>query len=54
MQYKFKLTKRFTGGLLAGITIVELSTVQFPVGFVCEHPCAGDPYVIDDCEPLGQ
>ena len=47
----FRVTKRFTGGLLAGIVSTEETTVKFPVGFKCPRPSAGSPYVVEACEP---
>jgi hypothetical protein len=49
---KYRVTKLFTGGLLEGLTIEETTTVLFPVGFVCEKPVAGSPYVVTGVEVL--
>ena len=49
---KFKVTRKFTGGLLKGQTFTEISTVDFPVGFECNKPIGnGSPYIITECEP---
>lgn len=48
----FRVTKRFTGGLLDGIVITEETSVRFPVGFKCPRPVGGSPYVIEACEPV--
>ena len=48
----FRVTKRFTGGLLTGIVSTEETTVRFPVGFKCPRPSAGSPYVVEACEPV--
>lgn len=45
------VTKEFTGGLLAGITAVEETTVPFPIGFRCDRPAGGSPYIVRNCEP---
>ena len=45
----YSITKRFTSGLLEGITITETSSVQFIVGKEYT-PCAGgSKYVIVSC-----
>lgn len=46
----YLVTKHFTGGLLAGLTIREKTPVNFPVGFDCPKPCAGSPYRVTACE----
>jgi hypothetical protein len=43
---KYEVTKTFTSGLLKGLTITEVTSVKFEVGFICEKPCAGSPYII--------
>jgi hypothetical protein len=43
---KYEITKTFTAGLLVGLTITETTTVKFAVGFRCDNPVAGSPYVI--------
>jgi hypothetical protein len=48
----FRVTKRFTGGLLAGIVSTEETSVKFPVGFKCPRPVGGSPYVVEACEPV--
>lgn len=50
--YKFKITKRFLGGILKGITIEEYTNVKFEPGFVCEKPVGGSPYKIIAVETL--
>lgn len=46
---QYKVTREFTGGTLKGLTHTEVSCVGFPVGFKCEKPVAGSPYVITAC-----
>ncbi len=48
----YKVTKTFINGLLCGLTIVETTTVVYPVGFRCEKPCAGSGYVITAVEQV--
>lgn len=43
---RYEITKQFIGGILNGLTIVEFTTVQFAVGFVCHKPIGGSPYRI--------
>ena len=41
-EMKYEITKRFLPGtLLAGITITEVTSVAFRLGYVCEKPCGG-------------
>jgi hypothetical protein len=49
----YRVTKFFTGGLLAGITASEETTVRFDVGFECHKPSGGSPYKIVGCEQIG-
>lgn len=42
----YAVTKKFTGGLLAGLTIIEKTNVKFEVGFSCKKPIGGSPYTI--------
>jgi len=43
---KFKVTRFFTAGLLAGLTHTETTAMKFHEGFVCAKPAGGDPYKI--------
>jgi hypothetical protein len=43
---RYEVTKTFTSGLLAGLTITETTTVKFVVGFECKKPVGGSPYRI--------
>lgn len=49
----FIVTKRFTSGLLNGLTVDEMTPVQFEVGFVCK-PWWGCPsgYTVEACVPV--
>jgi hypothetical protein len=48
---KWKIVKRFTSGLLEGITIEDISPVRMLVGFEYT-PCVGSSkYVVESCEP---
>lgn len=49
---QFDVTKTFTGGLLAGLTITERTPVKFTVGFECHQPLGGSPYRIDDVKEV--
>lgn len=49
---QYLVTKQFTGGLLAGITVKEATSVKFPVGFVTKPPYFGSPYKVVDCKPI--
>jgi hypothetical protein len=43
----FKVTKRFTSGLLQGLVITEVTSVQFHCGQVVAKPAGGSsPYVV--------
>jgi hypothetical protein len=47
----FKVTKRFTGGLLKGLEVEETTSVRFNVGEVYQ-PWGGSPYVVVAVEVL--
>jgi len=49
----YRVTKFFTGGLLAGLTSAEETTVRFDVGFECPKPSGGSPYKVVGCEQIG-
>lgn len=46
---KYQVTRQFTDGPLKGMTHTEVSVVGFPVGFKCDKPVGGSPYVILAC-----
>ena len=48
----FSVTKTFTGGLLKGITTTEVTSVKFPVGFICKKPSGGSPYKVTACDEI--
>lgn len=48
----YRVTRKFIGGILAGLTHTEITSIKFDVGFVCQKPCAGDPYEIIAVENL--
>lgn len=43
---KFTVVKKFVGGILDGIEYPEQTDVEFVVGWKCEKPIGGSPYVI--------
>lgn len=45
----YEVTRKFTGGILKGLTYTEITAVSYPVGFVCKKPIGGSPYVILTC-----
>lgn len=45
-ETRYSVTKVFTSGILAGLSVTEVTGVSFPSGFVCANPVAGDPYII--------
>ena len=49
---QFRVTKKFTAGILAGLTYTEVTPVKFKVGFECLKPVGGSPYVIVAMEEL--
>jgi hypothetical protein len=49
---KFLVTRRFTAGILQGLTHTAETAVKFEVGFRCERPCGGSPYVITAVEEI--
>ena len=48
----FLVTRKFTGGLLDGLTLEDVTTVKRRVGQVVDKPVGGSPYVITGCEPI--
>ena len=52
MTNAYKVTRRFTDGILKGLTHTGTSSVAFPVGYECGHPIGGSPYVIEECVPV--
>lgn len=49
----YQITKQFTTGLLAGITIQEQSAVALPVGaFMEKSATTPSAYVVMDCEVI--
>jgi hypothetical protein len=45
----YSVTRQFTSGPLAGLTHTQTTTVPMAVGFKCEKPIGGSPYVITSC-----
>lgn len=45
----YKVTRKFTGGTLKGLTHTGVTSVYMPLGFKCSKPCACSPYVIVEC-----
>lgn len=43
---KYQITKLFTAGLLAGITVTERTDVAWKVGQEVRKPVGGSPYKI--------
>lgn len=52
MATTYKVTRQFTGGILKGQTHTEETTVKFSVGFRCDKPAGGSPYIITKVEPV--
>ena len=51
MRPMYKVTRRFTGGLLNGMSHTDTTSVKFDVGFVCNNPVFnGSPYIITAVE----
>lgn len=48
----YKVTRKFTGGILKGLEHTGETSVKFEVGFECPNPCAGSPYVITAVHPV--
>ena len=51
---RYRITRRFIGGILNGMTYTENTSVFMPVGFTCLNPVGGSPYQIVAVEPLPQ
>ena len=53
MPPKFIVTKRFTDGLLAGLTIRETTAVEFEVGMIVPSGAwTGSGYVVEAVEVI--
>lgn len=48
----FKVTKRFTSGLLAGLVTEEVTSVEFVVGFEVKAGRYGSGYVVEKVEAV--
>jgi hypothetical protein len=42
----YTVTRKFTGGTLKGLEHTAETSAKFAVGFECENPCGGSPYII--------
>ena len=40
---KYEVIKTFTAGALSGLTVTEVTSVEFAVGFRCDNPIGGSP-----------
>lgn len=49
----YTITRKFTGGILEGMTHSARSYVSIPVGFKCEKPIGGSPYEVIECTHNG-
>lgn len=49
---KYLVTREFVGGVLKGTKVTQLTSVKFEVGFRCDKPIGGSPYVILACEEV--
>lgn len=48
----YRVTRRFTAGVLNGLTHTSETSVSYDVGFECLEPCGGSPYVITAVDPV--
>ena len=46
---RYMVTRRFTGGILAGLTHTEETRHAVQVGARIDKPVGGSPYVITEC-----
>jgi hypothetical protein len=49
---KYEIVRHFTGGFLKGLTITEITSVKFGIGFICNHPAGGSPYIIQSVKEI--
>lgn len=50
MSTKYTVTRKFTAGVLAGLTHTEITSIKWEVGRKVAKPCGGSsPYVIVAC-----
>lgn len=48
----YEVTRKFTDGTLVGMTHTEVISVKVDVGFRCDKPIGGSPYVIIACNEV--
>lgn len=49
---RFSVTKSHTAGILAGMTTTEITSCDFPIGFVVKKAIGGGSYVVTNCVPV--
>lgn len=49
---RYKVSRLFLSGDLAGLTHTEITSVRFDVGWTCEKPIGGGSYRITACVPV--
>lgn len=54
MRTTYSVTKRFTAGFLAGITITETTTVRFEAGREYKACVGSSRYLVLSCVRIGQ
>lgn len=48
----YRVTKRFFGGVLSGLTYTWIANYPFALGFTVIAPLGGSPYTIVACEKI--
>jgi hypothetical protein len=46
----YEVTRKFTGGVLEGLSHTDKISFPMEVGFSCKDPIGGSPYVITECK----
>jgi hypothetical protein len=52
IRTRYAVTKSHTAGLLAGSVTTEITSCDFPIGFVVKKAIGGGAYVITNCVPV--
>lgn len=49
MRKMYEVTRKFTSGILRGLTHTEVTSVKFRVGWECKKPIGESSYKIISC-----
>ncbi len=52
MDTMYRVTRKFIGGILNGLTFTDTTSVKYEVGYICLSPFGGSAYEITHCEEI--